>query len=348
MSATRVPVTFAVKGGARGGHAAHGGHGAHAAHGGHAAPGGHGGHGSHGGHGGHGGAAPSNYSALGIGIVLNSVFVAVEVVLGARYQSTALLADAAHNFGDVLSLVLAWAAASLARRVPSERRTYGLRRATVLAALVNATLLLVTVGGISWEAVSRLGSQTPINAQGVMSVAALGVLVNGFSALLLARGQHSDVNMRAAFLHMVADAAISLGVVVAGWLVLRTGILWIDSAACLMIALVIGLGSWSVLREAVDLALDAVPAHVDPAAVRAYLTELPGVLELHDLHIWSMSTTEHALTAHLVIHWCDAPPAFMAELDAELEQRFGIQHATVQLESKAGTAACRGTVPGAL
>jgi cobalt-zinc-cadmium efflux system protein len=208
--------------------------------------------------------------------------------------------------------------------------------------------LLVTVGGISWEAVNRFGSNSPINAQGVMGVAALGVLVNGISALMLARGQHADANMRAAFLHMVSDAAISLGVVVAGWLVLRTGILWIDSAACLVIAVLIGLGAWSVLREAVDLALDAVPGHVDPSAVRAYLSELPGVLELHDLHIWSMSTTEHALTAHLVIHWAAAPPAFMVELDAELEKRFGIQHATVQLEPAEGSAACRGTVPGAL
>lgn len=312
-------------------------HGAHA-HGSHA-------HGLHS-HGAHGGDAVGRVLALTI--ALNSTFVAAELWFGTRFGSTALMADAVHNLGDVLSLVLAWFATRLARREPSERRTYGFRRATVLAALSNAVLLLVAIGAIGWEAITRFTEPHVLDSHGVAWVAGLGVLINGTSALLLAAGRRSDVNLRAAFQHMAADAGISLGVVVAALLVGLTGMVWIDAATSLGIAGVIAVGTWGLLRESVDLALDAVPPHIEPAAVRDYLTHLPGVLGVHDLHIWSMSTTEHALTAHLVIEWAETPPSFLACLDADLAARFDIAHATVQLEPTSRPEPCRGLTPGAL
>ncbi len=270
--------------------------------------------------------------AFAIGIALNVVFVVVEAVFGTIAHSTALLADAAHNLSDVLGLVMAWAATALARRAPSERHTYGLRRSTVLAALANAVLLLAAVGAVAWEAVGRF--DTPIEPQGgtMMVVAAVGVLVNGISAALFLKGRHTDANVRGAFLHLVADAAVSVGVVVAGAIVWNTGWAWVDPATSLVISVVILFSTWSLLRDALHLALDGVPQGIELAEVRAYLSALPRVEDVHDLHVWAMSTTEVALTAHLVMAWGDAPPEFLATLEHELDDRFGISHATVQIE----------------
>lgn len=283
--------------------------------------------------------------AFAIGIGLNVAFVIVEAVFGTIAQSTALLADAAHNLSDVLGLVMAWAATALARRAPSQRHTYGLRRSTVLAALANAVLLLAAVGAVAWEAVGRF--RTPIEPQGgtMMVVAAVGVLVNAISAALFLKGRHTDVNVRGAFLHLVADAAVSVGVVIAGAIVWNTGRAWVDPATSLVISVVILFTTWSLLRDALHLALDGVPRDIDLAEVRAYLSALPRVENVHDLHVWAMSTTEVALTAHLVMDWGDAPPEFLATLEHELDDRFGISHATVQIEP-AQSDGCEHLEPG--
>jgi len=254
----------------------------------------------------------------------------------------ALLADAAHNLGDVAGLLLAWAAAVLAQTKPSRTHTYGLRRSTILAALANALLLLVAVGGVAWEAIGRLREPRPIEGWTVMTVAAIGVVINTASALMFMANRKRDANVRGAFLHLAADALVSLGVVVAGAVILRTGWSWLDPAVSLVVSVVILFGTWGLLREALGLSLDAVPGHVDLDAVRAYLGSLDGVEAVHDLHVWSMSTTEVALTAHLVLPWPSAPPSFVAALGDELRSRFAIDHVTVQLEPSAvGTAGCR-------
>ncbi len=279
--------------------------------------------------------------AFAIGVGLNLTFVAVEAVYGLASHSMALLADAAHNLGDVLGLVLAWVAAILARRKPSQTHTYGLRRSTILAALANAVLLLVAVGGVSWEAVGRLRAPGPVEGWTVLSVAAVGVVVNTASALMFLSNRHRDANVRGAFLHLAADAGVSLGVVVAGAVMLRTGWTWVDPAVSLVVSVVVLFGTWGLFRDALGLSLDRVPAHVDLEAVRAHLAALPGVDAVHDLHVWPMSTTETALTAHLVMAWPDEPPAFTSSLSDELHHRFGIDHATVQLEPRVDGGACR-------
>jgi cobalt-zinc-cadmium efflux system protein len=285
-----------------------------------------------GGHG-HAHAPPDRLTrAFVIGIVLNVAFVAVGVVAGLAAHSTALLADAAHNFGDVLGLAMAWGATVLARRGRTARRTYGLRRTTILAALGNGGLVLFAIGGVVWEAVQRLGSAPAVDGPLVALVAALGVVLNGVAALLFARGRADDMNVRGAFLHLIADAAVSAGVVVAGLLVWQTGWAWIDPAASLAVSVVILGGTWRLVREAIDLLLDAVPPHIDPEAVHAYLASLPGVTGVHDLHIWSMSTTEVALTAHVILPWDTCSPTLLADASAELARRFKIGHATIQLE----------------
>jgi cobalt-zinc-cadmium efflux system protein len=238
--------------------------------------------------------------AFTVGMALNIGFILIEVVFGVRARSLALLADAGHNLGDVLGLGLAWGALVLGQRPPTPRHTYGMRRASILAALANAVLLLVAVGGIAWEALQRLRRPEPVVVGVVMAVAAAGVLINGVTALLFASGRKGDINVREAFMHMAADAAVSLGVVVAGWAVLITGKLWLDPAASLLIGGVIIWGTWSLLRESLHLAMDAVPKGCDVRAVEQYLCSLPGVTAVHDLHVWGMSTTETALTAHLV------------------------------------------------
>lgn len=278
--------------------------------------------------------------AFAVGMGLNVTFVVVEVVYGIAAHSTALLADAAHNASDVIGLALAWGAASLARRKPSLRHTYGLRGSTVLAALTNAVLVLVAVGGVSWEAIRRLIEPGSGHVEGltVLVVAAVGVVINAASALLFLGERKDDANVRAAFLHLAADAGVSLGVVIAGAAIAKTGWDWLDPAVSLAVSIVVLLSTWGVLREALHLALAGVPSRVSIVAVQDFLQTLPGVCEVHDLHIWPMGTTEVALTAHLVMPWTEEPPAFLRTLEHELKTRFGIDHATVQLEpQEAGT-----------
>ncbi len=315
------------------GHGGLGGHGhGHGGLGGH----GHGGTGAHGGLGGHGhgGSSDTSGTAFAVATGLNVVFVVVEATYGVLSQSTALLADAIHNLSDVLGLVLAWVASRLARAKPSQRRTYGMRKSTVLAALANALLLFVSVGVVLSEAFERLTDAQPIAATSVLVVASVGVLINGLSALLFIRGAKHDVNLRGAFLHLVADAAVSLGVVGVGAVLLwRPTWVWLDPAVSLVISLVILWGTWGLLTQALHLTLDGVPEHVPAQDIGAYLRELPGVEAVHDLHIWALSTSEVALTAHLVVDPRRAPPGLATTANQHLARRFGIAHSTIQLET---------------
>ncbi len=286
--------------------------------------------------------APKDFgAAFAVGTLLNAGFVVAELVYGLAANATALLADAVHNAGDVLGLLLAWGAVVLARRVPSLRRTYGWGRGSILAALINAAVLFAGVGAIAAEAVQRLFHPEPVAAGTVVWVALAGIAVNGVTAWMFSRGQ-GDLNIRATFLHMASDAAVSLGVVIAALLIGLTGAMWIDPAASLLIAAVIVAGTWGVLRDAVNLAMDGVPAGIAPHDVEVFLRGLPGVVEVHDLHIWGLSTTETALTAHLVHGGGDAPPeAVILEATRELGRRFAIGHATLQLETEALARSCR-------
>ncbi len=277
--------------------------------------------------------APKDFGkAFAIGITLNLAFVATEAVYGWLANSLALLADAGHNLSDVLGLALAWGATMLVKRLPTKRRTYGLRRSSILASLINAVLLLLAVGAIAWEAIGRFRHPEPVAGGTVMAVAAVGIVINGITAWLFAAGSKTDVNIRGAFLHMAADAAVSLGVVLAALAMLATGWHWLDPAVSLAIVVVITLGTWGLLRDSVNLAMDAVPAHIDPAAVEDFLASLPGVVAVHDLHIWAMSTTEVALTAHLVKPDAQIDDAWLTEIRHDLLERFGIDHTTVQYE----------------
>lgn len=296
-------------------------------------------HGHAHGHAGHSHAPADFGRAFAVGAILNIGFVAAEAVAGLWTGSLALLADAGHNLSDVLSLLLAWAAAGMARKAPTLRRTYGYRKGTILASLANAGLLLLAVGMIVWEAIRRFGSPDPVQPGPVMVVAAIGVIINTATALMFMKGHH-DLNVRGAFLHMAADAAVSVGVVAAGAVIFFTGWLWIDPAVSLVIALVIVIGTWSLLRDSLDLALDAAPRGVDPEAVKAWLAGRPGVTEVHDLHIWAMSTTEVALTAHLVRPDNADCDAFLHEVAHGLEQHFRIGHPTVQVETGEGGRPC--------
>ena len=273
-----------------------------------------------------------NYGrAFAIGITVNLVYVAGEAVAGVLSGSLALLADASHNLGDVLSLSLSWGAAILSRRQPSSRFTYGLRSTSILAALANAIILLVVTGGIAWEAIRRLNHPAPVASGIVIAVAAVGIFVNGGTALLFASGK-SDLNVKSAFLHMAADAVVTAGVVAAGIVIWLTHWDWLDPAVSLVVSVVIIVGTWGLLKSAIGLALAAVPEGVDAAAVRSHLLALPGVTGLHDLHIWGMSTTETALTCHLVMPAGHPGDAVLTGVAQELHHRFGIQHATIQVE----------------
>jgi cobalt-zinc-cadmium efflux system protein len=276
-----------------------------------------------------------------LGVALNLGFVVLEAIYGILANSLSLLADAGHNLSDVLGLVLAWAATILARRQPTERRTYGMRKSTIMASLTNAVLLLVVSGALAWEAVRRFAAPEPVAETEVMVVAAIGVVINGATALLFAAGRERDLNIRGAFLHMAADAAISLGVVISALAIVATGWLWLDPATSLVIVAIIAVGTWSLLRDSLDLALDAVPAGIDPEAVEAYLGGLAGVTAVHDLHIWAMSTTEAALTVHLVRPGAGTDDAWLADITETLRQRFAIPHATIQVENGDGPEACR-------
>ena len=278
--------------------------------------------------------------AFAVGAAVNLAFVVGEVGFGVAANSMALIADAAHNFGDVLGLLLAWGAAYLGRRPPTSRRTYGWGRGTILAALANASVLLIGVGAIGIEALHRLSNPQPVQTGLVMIVAAVGILVNGGSALLFLRDREHDLNVRAQFTHLAGDAAIAAGVVLAALAIRLTGLVWLDPAASLIVAALITLGTWGLLRESLGLALDAVPETVKQDEVAAFLASVPGVTEVHDLHIWGLSTTETALTVHLV-YAGEAEDRRPHELSTELRHRFGIGHATVQIESDADAALCR-------
>jgi cobalt-zinc-cadmium efflux system protein len=275
-----------------------------------------------------------------LGAAINLAFVVIEAACGFWFGSLALLADAGHNLSDVLGLFLAWGASYLARRRPSTRRTYGLRRSSILAALANALLLLVAVGAIAWEAVGRLRSPGEVVPAAVIVVAAVGVVINTLTALLFLSGRKHDLNVRGAFLHMAADAAVSLGVVIGGIVISRTGWMCVDPALSLIIAAVIAISTWDLLWQALDLSLDSVPRGIDPEAVRAYLAALPGVAAVHDLHIWALSTTETALTAHLVRPTAQIDDDWLHQVAHELHDRFHIAHSTIQIESGQGQHSC--------
>jgi cobalt-zinc-cadmium efflux system protein len=279
--------------------------------------------------------------AFAIGIVLNTGFVCVEAVYGLLANSMALLADAGHNLSDVLSLLLAWGATVLARRGPTGRRTYGLKKSSIMASLANAVLLLVVTGAIAREAIRRFAVPQPVAGDDVVVVAAIGVVINGLTALLFMSGRKRDINVKGAFLHMAADAGVSLAVVAAAVAMMATGWLWLDPLMSLVIVAVIAVGTWGLLRDSLDMALDAVPAGIDELAVTAYLAGLPGVAAVHDLHIWGMSTTETALTAHLVRPEAGIDDAWLSSVSEALHQRFGIAHATIQVENGDGPDPCR-------
>lgn len=277
--------------------------------------------------------APADFGrAFAIGTALNLGFVVVEAAFGIWADSVALLADAGHNLSDVLGLLIAWGAATLAKRPASQRYTYGLKSSSILAALANAVLLMVAVGAILLETVQRLGAPPPVQGMTMVWVAAAGIAINLGTALLFARGRHGDINIRGAYLHMAADAAVSAGVVVAGLIILATGWAWIDPLVSLAIVAVILWSSWGLFRDSLGMALLAVPPGIDPAKVSAYLTGLPGVARVHDLHIWPMSTTESALTAHLIMPGGHPGDAFLTEVQHRLDHDFAIGHATVQIE----------------
>ena len=283
---------------------------------------------------------PANYNkAFAIGVALNIAYVLLEAGYGLHINSLALLADAGHNLSDVLSLLLAWLASHLAKIAPNERRTYGWRRSTIIAALFNAILLLVAIGGISWEAIRRFGAPASVPGGVVMAVAGFGVVVNTITALLFLKGRANDINIKGAFLHMAADAGVSAAVVLGGFVISLTGLAWIDPAMSLLVVAVIAIGTWGLLRDSVNLSLDAVPAGIDLGAVERYLRELPGIARVHDLHIWAMSTTESALTAHLVKPDGQLNDPLLLQVQRELHDQFGIEHITIQLEC--GDEECR-------
>ena len=294
----------------------------------------------HGHHHHHHPAPGDNTRAFALAIGLNAVFVAIEFGYGFVANSTALMADAGHNLSDVLGLVLAWGAAVLTRTTPSGRYTYGLRSSSILAALLNALLLMMACGAIGWEAVHRLSNPAPVAGLTVSVVAAIGVAVNGLSAWLFMAGSKDDLNVRAAYQHLAADAAISLGVVVSGVAIMFTGWAWLDPLVSLLIVLLILASTWSLLRESLRLVLAAVPANVDAAAVEAFLLARPGVSAIHDLHIWAMSTTETALTAHLVMPDGYPGDEQVDAITARLKQDFAIHHCTLQVEMGTTLHAC--------
>lgn len=297
-------------------------------------------HGHQHGHHGHSHAPDHFGRAFAIGVSLNLAFVVGEAFYGVLGHSLALLADAGHNLSDVLGLAAAWLASWLGQKAPSRRYTYGFRRSSILAALGNATLLLLVTGGIAWEAVLRLFSPEQPAATIIIIVATIGIFVNGGTALLFMSGRKTDLNLKAAFTHMAADALVQFGTVMAGVIILLTGWNRIDPVVSLVISIVIVLGTWSILRDAVNLSLDAVPQGIDPEKVKTYLVGLPGILAVHDLHIWALSTTDTALTAHLVMREENGLTAPLLDVATEIKTRFGIGHTTLQTESQSMAGHC--------
>ncbi len=283
--------------------------------------------------------APAHYGrAFQLGVTLNVAFIAVEIFFGFYAHSLALLADAGHNATDVLGLLLAWGALVLAERQPTVRLTFGLRGASIIAALANGVLVFGVAGGIIWEAFARFAAPAPVGGTVVMAVAAVGIAVNGLTALLFFKGSHHDLNVKGAYLHMLADAGVSAGVVVSGALMAATGLQWLDPAVSLAIGAVIIAGSWGLMRDSIHLSLHGVPAQIDPEAVKDFLAAQDGVSDVHDLHIWAMSTNQNALSAHLVMPAGHPGDAFYVRVAHELEDRFAIHHTTLQIET--GTAPC--------
>jgi cobalt-zinc-cadmium efflux system protein len=285
--------------------------------------------------------APANFNAaFAIGIGLNIVFVAIEAFYGWKINSLALLADAGHNLSDVIGLVLAWGGALAGKLRPDVRHTYGWKRASILAAFINALLLLVAMGSLVWEALHRLQSPEPVEGVTIMVVAGIGIVVNTATALLFMRGREKDLNIRGAFLHMAADALVSVGVVIAGALALWFGWTWLDPVVSLLIAAVIVVGTWSLFRQSLHLLFDGVPENVDLLQVKALLESLPGVDRVHDLHVWAMGTSEIAMTAQLVMPDGSAGDAFLQNATEKLHDRFEIDHVTIQVVQVPFTAPC--------
>ena len=284
---------------------------------------------------------PNNYNmAFAIGISLNIVFVLIEASYGVIADSLALIADAWHNLSDVFSLLLAWGANYLASRPATDKRTYGLRRATIMASLFSAVLLLLALGGIAWEALERLFEPSPANGLVIIIVAAIGVVINTATALLFVSGQKHDLNIRGAYLHMAADAGVSMGVVIAGAAIMFTGWLWLDPLISLLIVLVVLLGTWNLLKDSLNLSIDAVPKGIRVSEVRAYLSGLDGVSEIHDLHIWALSTRQNALSVHIIRRDEKLDNDFLYAIQEHLHHHFNISHVTVQVESEEGENGC--------
>ena len=290
-------------------------------------------HTHHGHHHGHGLHAPQHDLAFAAGIALNSAFVVLEIAYGMSAHSTALVADAIHNLGDVAGLALAWFATWLARRAPGPRFTYGLRSSTILAALANAVLLLMACGGLALEAAQRLLNPATVAGHTMMWVALAGVVVNATTALLFFRDRHHDLNLRGAFMHMTTDALVSLGVAISGYAIVRSGWYWLDPAVSMVILVVILVGTWGLLRDSTLLSLHAVPAHLDSAPIADFLHQQAGVTGVHDLHVWALSTTDVALTAHLVMPTGHPGDAWLDSLAQALSTTYGIRHATFQVET---------------
>ena len=283
----------------------------------------------------------NNYNrSFAIGIALNVIFVIIEVTYGLLADSMALIADAGHNLSDVMSLLLAWGASYLATRHPTHKRTYGLRKVTIMASLLSAVLLLVALGGIAWESVERLSSPQPVDGVIIIVVAAIGVVINTLTALLFVKGQKHDLNIRAAYLHMAADAAISLGVVVAGIAIMLTGWIWLDPAISLFIVVAILIGTWQLLRDSIDLAIDAVPQGINISEIKSYLSGLKNISDIHDLHVWALSTTETALTVHLVTTRELIDNSFLQEIQEHLHHHVNIAHTTIQVERQSEDCTC--------
>ena len=284
---------------------------------------------------------PDNFDrAFQVGIALNTIYVLIEAGCGIVFNSVALLSDAGHNISDILALALAWGASWLSRKKPTERRTYGLKRATVVASLVSAVLLCMALGIIIWESIERLTQPAHVNGIIIMLVAGVGVIINGITAWMFLRGRHDDLNIRGAYLHMAADAAVSLAVVGAGSIIYFTGWYVIDPVLALLVAIVILISGFSLLRESLDLVMDAVPKHIDIKQVETFLFTQPGVVDVHHLHIWGMSTTEVALTVHVVVdNHCDNN-ALIRDVGDQLATQFSINHPTIQIEHAETSADC--------
>ncbi len=283
-----------------------------------------------------------NYNrAFMIGVILNIIFILIEAGYGIVAGSLALIADAGHNLSDVLSLLLAWGASLLAAKRPTQKRTYGFRRVTILASLLSALFLLVALGGIAWESIVRLFNPEPVKGMIIIIVAAIGVVVNSITALLFISGKEHDLNIKGAYLHMAADAGVSLGVVIAGMAIMITGWLWLDPAISIFIVMIVLMGTWGLLRNAINLSIDAVPEGIDISEIKDYLTSLKNVSCTHDLHVWALSTTETALTAHLVITQDSMDDNFLIEIQQYLHDQFGIQHSTIQIEKETSQNNCQ-------